>query len=135
MITRTLYYSKDMESFATGLKRIITACQEAGCKVEFEQQAYGFAVIFYRRDVDIMGSDTYDATHDSTYDGAHDDNFEKVLLFCEIPRSKKEIMEHMGFTQVKSATKIMKPLLENGKLEMTLPDKVRSHNQKYVTKK
>lgn len=37
-----------MESFAIGLKRIYTACKEAGGRVEFEQQAYGFAVIFYR---------------------------------------------------------------------------------------
>lgn len=49
LITRTLYYSKDMESFATGLKRISVVCRNAGCKVEFEQQPYGFAVIFYRK--------------------------------------------------------------------------------------
>ena len=53
LITRTLYYSKDMESFATGLMRISTACKEAGCRVEFEQQPYGFVVIFYRRNDDI----------------------------------------------------------------------------------
>ena len=35
LITRTLYYSKDMESFATGLKRIYDACETAECKVEF----------------------------------------------------------------------------------------------------
>jgi len=50
LITRTLYYSKDMESFATGLKRIYTACEKAGCRVEFKQQPYGFVVIFYRQD-------------------------------------------------------------------------------------
>lgn len=30
LIARTLYYSKDMESFATGLKRIKDACDKAG---------------------------------------------------------------------------------------------------------
>ena len=48
LITRTLYYSKDMESFATGLKRIKNACDEFGCRLEFDKQLYGFAVIFYR---------------------------------------------------------------------------------------
>jgi ATP-dependent DNA helicase RecG len=48
LIARTLYYSKDMESFATGLKRIQDACDESGCKVEFDKQLYGFAVVFYR---------------------------------------------------------------------------------------
>ena len=48
LITRTLYYSKDMESFATGLKRIYDACTEAGVKVEFLRDDYGFTVRFHR---------------------------------------------------------------------------------------
>jgi len=48
LITRTLYYSKDMESFATGLKRIHEACSTAGVKVKFYGDAYGFTVRFYR---------------------------------------------------------------------------------------
>ena len=48
LITRTLYYSKDMESFATGLKRIYDACDAAECKVEFYGDDYGFTVRFYR---------------------------------------------------------------------------------------
>ena len=48
LITRTLYYSKDMESFATGLKRISEACGNAGVKVEFYGDEYGFTVRFYR---------------------------------------------------------------------------------------
>ena len=40
LITRTLYYSKDMESFATGLKRIYDACETAECKVEFYGDDY-----------------------------------------------------------------------------------------------
>ncbi|MBQ8639099.1 MAG: putative DNA binding domain-containing protein [Lachnospiraceae bacterium] len=57
LITRTLYYSKDMESFATGLKRIADDCREAGCRVEFQQSVYGFAVVFYReRDPSMSGN-------------------------------------------------------------------------------
>ncbi len=48
MITRTLYYSKDMESFATGLKRIHKACADTGVKVEFLKREYAFTVRFYR---------------------------------------------------------------------------------------
>lgn len=48
LITRTLYYSKDMESFATGLKRIYEACSEVGVKVEFLREEYGFTVRFHR---------------------------------------------------------------------------------------
>lgn len=48
LIARTLYYSKDMESFATGLRRIYDACTEAKVKVEFIREPYGFTVRFHR---------------------------------------------------------------------------------------
>lgn len=48
LITRTLYYSKDMESFATGLKRIHDVCTDVGVKVEFIKEPYGFTVRFHR---------------------------------------------------------------------------------------
>ena len=47
-ITGVLYYSKDMETFATGLKRIKDLCDEAGCKVEFRTEKDDFVVAFYR---------------------------------------------------------------------------------------
>ena len=48
LITRTLYYSKDMESFATGLRRIQNFCDGAGVKVEYYGDRYGFTVRFHR---------------------------------------------------------------------------------------
>ena len=48
LITRTMYYSKDMESFATGLKRIHDLCLESGVRVDFLTDEFGFTVRFYR---------------------------------------------------------------------------------------
>ncbi len=48
LITRTLYYSKDMESFATGLRRIQHLCDDAGVKVDYHGDRYGFTVRFFR---------------------------------------------------------------------------------------
>lgn len=48
LITGVLYYSDDMETFATGLKRIKDLCDEAGCKVEFRTEVDDFVVAFYR---------------------------------------------------------------------------------------
>mgnify|MGYP002621689612 CR=1 FL=1 len=42
LITQALYYSKDMETFASGLKKIKTLCDEAGVKYEFQKEAYSF---------------------------------------------------------------------------------------------
>ena len=43
-----MYYSKDIERFGTGLKRIADACNDAGVKYEFTTDNYGFTVIFHR---------------------------------------------------------------------------------------
>ena len=48
LITGVLYFSKDMETFATGLKRIKDLCDEAGCRVEFRMEKDDFVVVFYR---------------------------------------------------------------------------------------
>ena len=48
LITQILYYSKDMETFASGLKKIKTLCTNAGVQYEFQKEAYGFTVVFYR---------------------------------------------------------------------------------------
>ena len=37
-IARILYYSKDIESFGTGLKRIADACESAGVRYEFQKK-------------------------------------------------------------------------------------------------
>ena len=48
IIARTLYYSKDVESFGSGLKRIHDVCTAAGVKYGFNQLKSGFVVVFYR---------------------------------------------------------------------------------------
>ncbi|MDR0999295.1 MAG: putative DNA binding domain-containing protein [Clostridiales bacterium] len=50
LLAQLMYYSKDIESFGTGLKRITEACEAADVKVEFQMLKLGFAVVFYRPD-------------------------------------------------------------------------------------
>ena len=47
-IARILYYSKDIESFGTGLKRIADTCEKAGVRYEFKKLKSGFVVCFYQ---------------------------------------------------------------------------------------
>jgi ATP-dependent DNA helicase RecG len=51
LLAQLMYYSKDIESFGTGLKRITEACESAGVKVGFQMLKLGFAVVFYRPSV------------------------------------------------------------------------------------
>lgn len=53
-IARILYYSKDIESFGTGLKRIAETCEWAGVRYEFQKKKKGFVVCFYRSEEDKL---------------------------------------------------------------------------------
>lgn len=57
-----------------------------------------------------------------------------LLEYCQEPRSRKEIAQ---FLKMKTASYAMdryiRPLLEEGKLEMTIPNKPKSTHQKYRT--
>ncbi|NCB02785.1 MAG: hypothetical protein EOM67_11555 [Spirochaetia bacterium] len=58
---------------------------------------------------------------------------EKILRFCSIPRGRKEITEHCGYKDMRHfSAQFLKPLLESGKLQMTIPNKPNSKNQKYI---
>jgi predicted HTH transcriptional regulator len=50
LISQTLYYSKDVERWGSGLKRIYEDCIENDVKVEFKILKTGFLVVFYRKD-------------------------------------------------------------------------------------
>ena len=59
---------------------------------------------------------------------------ETLLDFCKEPRSRKEIAAFLGLKTASYATeRYIRPMLEEGKLEMTIPDKPKSTRQKYKT--
>ncbi|MCI6593997.1 MAG: putative DNA binding domain-containing protein [Firmicutes bacterium] len=61
---------------------------------------------------------------------------ERLIVFCEIPRSRKEMMKYINFSSVKHFREdYIKPLLDAGRLFMTIPDKPNSPKQKYCSKK
>lgn len=56
-----------------------------------------------------------------------------LMEYCAAPRSKKEMMDYLGLANVNHfRKKYLIPLLEAGKIRMTIPDKPNSRNQKYV---
>mgnify|MGYP002624794892 CR=1 FL=1 len=57
----------------------------------------------------------------------------RILEYCLEPKTKKEIADVLGFKERKSVSKYLTPLLEQGRIAMTLPDKPNSSKQKYIT--
>lgn len=59
---------------------------------------------------------------------------ENLLDFCRTPRTRQEIAAFLKIKTVFYAMqRYVQPLLEEGKLTMTIPDRPKSRNQKYVT--
>ena len=58
----------------------------------------------------------------------------EILKFCRKPKSKKEILDHVGYKNRTYLTrKFLKPMIESGKLAYTIPEKTTSRLQKYIT--
>lgn len=56
-----------------------------------------------------------------------------IIAFCSTPRSMTEIMEHIGLKHRYNVKhRYIDPLIDNGVLMMTIPDKPNSRNQKYI---
>ena len=80
------------------------------------------------RDVDRDNNVKHPHVSYKTLEGIQKD----IVQFCSIPRSAREILDHIGYAY--NSTNIanqIKPLLELGFIEMTEPDKPNSKNRKY----
>ena len=80
-----------------------------------------------------QGNDRDDRVHHAGVSyNALDGTQKNIIQFCSVPRSAREILEHIGYSYHPThISKYIKPLLELGFIEMTEPDKPNSKNQKY----
>lgn len=59
----------------------------------------------------------------------------EILKICKTEKSLKEIVGYFGYKDVyKFKNNYINPLLEQEKIQMTIPEKPKSRNQKYITK-
>lgn len=60
---------------------------------------------------------------------------QRVVEFCTLPKSKAEIQEYCGFRSDRYVRQqVIQPLLEQGRLIRTIPEKPSSPKQKYLKK-
>ncbi len=99
---------------------------------------------------DIESSNN-ESNHDGNYDGNNHktaikkqlkvevsnlviDRIIEILNYCVNPKSKEEMLNKVGLSnQTKNFNDNVKPAIDSGLLEMTMPDKPRSKNQQYIT--
>ena len=69
----------------------------------------------------------------NSQDDHFDENVTKLLDFCSSPRSREEIADFVGIKTVFYVVEhYVKPLINSGKLRMTIPEKPKSKLQRYV---
>lgn len=56
-----------------------------------------------------------------------------LLEFCKTPKTREEIVKLVGRTQYYAIKTLVMPLVEQGLLKLTIPDKPKSRNQKYFS--
>ena len=60
------------------------------------------------------------------------DRFAKILIYCRVPRSLKEIIDFIGMKhRTYFRREILNPLIKAKRIKMTIPEKPRSPKQKY----
>ena len=59
---------------------------------------------------------------------------DRLLAFCTVPRSRQEIADFLGIKTIYYVSRhYIQPLLESGRLAMTIPERPKSRNQRYQT--
>ena len=85
----------------------------------FQNRRNEFVVILYNRAAASV-EETKQAEDDT------------LLAFCRTPRSRQEIADYLGIKATPyMMNKYVLPLIQQGLLRMTIPDKPKSRNQRY----
>lgn len=87
--------------------------------------------------VQVTAQATPQATPKATpKDEFHHERIQKLLVFCEHPRSRSEMQDFTGLIDREYfRLNILIPLINKGLLFLTDPNKPKSPNQKYYSKK
>lgn len=112
------------ENRYSGIPTIFNELQKEGLNPpEFEERRGDFIVTFR--------NDIYQPMKISE---SSSDAASALIQFCVTPKSRSEIAAFVGKTPYYAMTKYVQPLVDSGKLLLTIPEKPRSRNQRYVAK-
>ena len=137
VIADLFHRMKYMERRGSGLKKIISETEMLpGYKAEFKPKFSSTAMDFK---VTLQNLNYAPNLNDLVSDQVSDqvipkDITQSILEFCVTEKSKQEICSFVGYKNLTYFTrKYLKPLILNGQLKMTVPNKPNSKNQRYIT--
>jgi len=135
VIADLFHRMKFMERRGSGLTKILSESAKLSgyteqLRPEFFSTPSDFRVVLKNLNYSPSGR----IVHDTMHETMHDNRMNMLIDFCSIPRTRDEMQAHIGIGNRDYFRRtFLKPLIESGKLQMTIPDKPKSHYQKYVT--
>ena len=115
LLAETLYKSKEIEKWGSGLKRIYEECRSSGVKIDFETLKSGFLVVFYR-DMAITKTDVI--PKNGGINGGINEGIKSLLTYIENnPGKRINIMAQEMNRSTRTIDRWVKKLRDDGKVE------------------
>ena len=151
IIAEALFKTGFLESWGTGVQRMMDACKDAGLpEPEYGTDGLFVWITFKRPSLDTNSDSSSDTSLDTSLDTNLDTNLDtssdsnsdnlilsakqqEVLMYCMVERTSREILEHINVIfHTKNRDKFINELVDAGLLKRTIPDKPNSPLQKYI---
>jgi ATP-dependent DNA helicase RecG len=130
LIAEAFHRTGAVEIWGRGTNRVITMCKQHGTAEPIFEEREGFLIVTFKASL-VPGTQTQQVTGQVSGQ-VTEQVTEQVLRFCQTPRKASEIRELLNLKHRETFTaNYLRPLLEAGLLELTVPDKPRSRMQKY----
>ena len=132
-IAEFLHEYEYVREFGEGIDRMYLEMRQAGLpEPEYRTESFMVYATIKNKKFNV---EKRESINNNTQENTQENTQDKIIKYCRLPRSKKEIAAFLGYKDVKSFAKNhLKPLLKEGKIEMTIPEKPSSRNQKYFSK-
>ncbi len=137
IIADLFHRMKFMERRGSGLKKILNETAKLPgyseqLKPKFYSTPTDFRVVLKNVNYNLLAT-PQDNQQVTPQDNQRVSTEEKIMMYCKEPHSRKEIALHCGYKDVRYfSSSYLHPLMAQGKLLMTIPDKPNSRNQKYI---
>ena len=134
-LANVFFKSGMIEAWGRGFERIREACAlYDGPLPEYEINEAGIMVLCKACDR-YLGLLRDDGQHPDHHPNQNGQDVNKLIIdFCKDPKSVQEIMAEFDFdSRTSFRRKYLTPMLKNGVLKMTIPEKPSSKNQKYFS--
>ena len=138
VIADLFHRMKFMERRGSGLSKILSESAKLPgysdhMQPEFFSTPSDFRVVLKNVNYSSRVRTMQDNQQDTIQDTMQDNRLTMLIEFCSVPRAREEMQAHIGIGNRDHFRKaFLNPLMESGKLQMTIPDKPNSRNQKYV---